>query len=123
MKTSTPALLGLLLASLCAPAARAGEPAAILPLATAGSRPFAYYATVVARLDVNDQPQKAFGSVTDTAHLDVYPRLELIDALDPDARGRGALLFRQYSDVGISYALYRVFPYNMEKVFEGGSSL
>ena len=39
------------------------------------------------------------------------------------ANGRGDLLFRQYSDVGISYSLYRVFPYDMQKVFEGGSSL
>jgi hypothetical protein len=49
--------------------------------------------------------------------------MELIDAVDADANGRGDLLFRQYSDVGISYGLYRVSPYQIEKVFEGGSSL
>ena len=48
---------------------------------------------------------------------------ELIDALDADANGRGDLLFRQYSDVGISYGLYRVSAYQIEKIFEGGSSL
>ena len=94
-----------------------------LPMPTAGSRPFLYYATVVARLDINGDPVKVFSSITDTAHLDVFPRLELIDALDADANGRGDLLFRQYSDAGINYGLYRVFPYNMEKVFEGGGSL
>lgn len=94
-----------------------------LPVAGGGSKPFVYYATIVARLDINDQPQKIFSAVTDTAHLDVYPRLELVDAIDADANGRGDLLFRQYSDVGSSYGLYRVFPYQMEKVFEGGSSL
>jgi len=94
-----------------------------LPMASAGSRPFVYYTTVVARLDINGEPVKVFSSVTDTSHLDVFPRLELIDALDADGNGRGDLLFRQYSDTGMNYGLYRVFPYNLEKVFEGGSSL
>ncbi len=94
-----------------------------LPMPTAGSKPFVYYATFVAHLDTNGDPVKVYSSVTDTTHLDVFPRLELIDALDADANGRGDLLFRQYSDTGINYGLYRVFPYNMEKVFEGGGAL
>ena len=94
-----------------------------LPQGNAGSRPFVYYVTLVAHLDINGNPIKVFSSVTDTTHLDVYSRMELVDAIDADANGRGDLLFRQYSDTGISYGLYRVFPYNMEKVFEGGSSL
>ncbi len=94
-----------------------------LPVAAASSRPFAYYTTYVAHLDTNGDPVKVFSSVTDTTHLDVFPRLELIDALDADGNGRGDLLFRQYSDTSISYGLYRVFPYNMQKVFEGGASL
>jgi hypothetical protein len=84
---------------------------------------FSYFVTMVARVDINDQAQKLFVSVTDTRHLDAYPRLELIDALDADANGRGDLLFRQYSDSGISYGLYRVSAYQVEKVFEGGSAL
>jgi len=94
-----------------------------LPLPVASTKPFAYYVTFVAHLDINGDPVKAFSSVTDTSHLDVFPRLELVDALDADANGRGDLLFRQYSDTGINYGLYRVFPYQMEKIFEGGSSL
>ena len=84
---------------------------------------FTYFATVVARVDINDQAQKLFLSVSDTRHLDAYPRMELIDALDADANGRGDLLFRQYSDSGVSYSLYRVSPYQIEKIFEGGSPL
>jgi hypothetical protein len=84
---------------------------------------FTYFATIVARVDINDQPIKIHTSVTDSRHLDAFPRLELIDALDADANGRGDLLFRQYSDTGISYALYRVSPYQLDKVFEGGSAL
>ena len=84
---------------------------------------FTYFAAVVARIDINDQAQKIFSSVTDTRHLDAYPRMELIDAVDADANGRGDLLFREYSDVGITYGLYRVLAYQVEKIFEGGSSL
>ena len=61
--------------------------------------------------------------VSDSNHLDAYPRMQIIDAIDADANGRGDLLFRQYSDTGISYALFRVFPYQMEKIFEGGAGL
>jgi hypothetical protein len=96
-----------------------------LPVAGAkGQAPdFTYFATIVARIDINDQAQKIFSMVTDSQHLDAYPRMELIDAIDADANERGDLLFRQYSDVGISYGLYRVSPYQIEKIFEGGSSL
>ena len=84
---------------------------------------FDYYVTVVAREDINGNPIKIFSEVSDSNHLDAFPRMEMVDAVDADANGRGDLLFRQYSDVGISYGLYRVYPYDMEKVFEGGSSL
>jgi hypothetical protein len=84
---------------------------------------FNYYVSIVARVDINDQAQKIFTSVTDSRHLDAFPRMELIDAIDADSNGRGNLLFRQYSDTGISYGLYRVSPYQIEKIFEGGSSL
>ena len=84
---------------------------------------FDYFVTVVARVDLNGTPQKIFSVVSDTNHLDAYPRMQVIDAIDADANGRGDLLFRQYSDTGISYALYRVFPYQMTKIFEGGSGM
>ncbi len=78
---------------------------------------------MVAKIDVNGAPQKIFSVVSDSNHLDAYPRMEVIDAVDADANGRGVLLFRQYSDTGITYALYRVFPYQMEKIFEGGAGM
>ena len=82
-----------------------------------------YFVTVVARVDINGQAQKIFSSVTDNNHLDAFPRLEIIDALDADANGRGDLLFRRHSDTGVSYALYRVYPYQMVKIFEGGAGM
>ena len=82
-----------------------------------------YFVTVVARVDINGIAQKIFASVTDSNYLDAFPRMQLMDAVDADANGRGDLLFRQYSDNGINYALFRVYPYQMVKIFEGGSSL
>ncbi len=84
---------------------------------------FDYYVTVVAREDINGIPIKIFSIVSDSNHLDAYPRLEIVGAVDADANGRADLLFRQYSDSGISYGLYRVYPYDLQKVFEGGASL
>ena len=84
---------------------------------------FDYYVTAVAKLDIQGVPQKIFSSVTDSNFLDAFPRMELIDAVDADANGRGDLLFRQYSDGGVSYGLYRVYAYSLRKVFEGGAGL
>ena len=97
---------------------------ATLPVAAAkalGGGACNYFITLVAHEDLNGAPIKIFSPVTDSNHLDSFARMEIIDALDADANGRGDLLFRQYSDVGVSYSLYRVYPYEMKKVFEGGS--
>ncbi len=83
---------------------------------------FDYYVTVVAREDINGTPIKIFSLVSDSNHLDAFPRLEMIDAVDADANGRADLLFREHSDSGVSYSLYRVYPYDLQKVFEGGAS-
>ena len=93
------------------------------PAKPATDKDLDYFVTVVARVDINGQTQKIFSSVTDNNHLDAFPRLEIIDAVDADANGRGDLLFRQHSDGGISYALYRVYPYQMVKIFEGGAGI
>jgi hypothetical protein len=84
---------------------------------------FSYFVTVVAHEDINGAPVEIFSVVSDSNHLDAFPRMEIIDAVDADANGRGDLLFRQYSDTGISYSLYRVYPYEMKKIFEGGSAV
>jgi len=90
---------------------------------TSATGPLDYFVTLVARVDINGQVQKVFSSVTDKNHLDAFPRLEMIGALDADANGRGDLLFRQYNDGSINYGLYRVYPYQMVKIFEGGAGI
>ena len=75
--------------------------------------------TLVARDDMYGDLHKVFASVTDTHHFDVLSRLELIDAVDADGDGRGELLFRQVSDGGSAFVLYRVIGDRLWPLFQG----
>ena len=78
-----------------------------------------YFITLVARSDIYGDLHKAFSQITDQQHLDVLPRYELIDAVDADGDGRGDLLFREVSDAGTAYAVYRVIGDQLWPLFEG----
>jgi len=78
-----------------------------------------YYVTLVTRSDIYGELRKLFFVVTDSEHLDVNPRMQLIDAVDADGDGRGELLFRQISDAGTAYAIYRVHPDQLWSLYEG----
>jgi hypothetical protein len=78
-----------------------------------------YYVTLVVRSDIYGELHKAFANVTDNQHLDVLPRFELIDAVDVDGDGRGELLFRQSSDVGTAFVIYRVIGDQVWPLFQG----
>jgi len=80
-----------------------------------------FYVTVVARLNSQDQLTQLLVMPTDSLHLDLNPRLDLIDAVDADGDNRAELLFRKTTDNGGSYVLYRMTPFQMTQVFEGGS--
>jgi len=66
------------------------------------------YITYIARTDLSFAPQKVFVSITQRDRLDAIPRMELVGAVDADARGKGELLFRLIGDGSYRYALYRV---------------
>jgi hypothetical protein len=75
--------------------------------------------TLIARTNLEGELRKLFFSQTDSAHLDVAPRMELIDAVDADGDGRGELLFRRTFDDGSAYAIYRVTADRLWPLFEG----
>ena len=78
-----------------------------------------YAITLVVREDVNGDLHQALTNITDTEHLDVIPRLELIDAVDVDGDGRGELLFRQVSQAGSAFVVYRVIGDRLYPLFQG----
>jgi len=78
-----------------------------------------YMITIVARQDVNGDLHKSLANITDTQHLDAIPRLELIDAVDVDGDGRGELLFREVSEAGTAFVIYRVIGDRLYPLFQG----
>jgi hypothetical protein len=88
--------------------------------AGAGSEP--YSVSLVARTDIYGDLRKIFSSVTDKFHLDVTPKLELIDVVDADGDGRGELLFRETGDAGTGYIIYRATADKLWKMFDSLSA-
>jgi hypothetical protein len=74
--------------------------------------------TLIARTNLEGELRKLFFSQTDSHHLDVSPRMELIDAVDADGDGRGELLFRRTFDNGSAYAIYRVTADRLWPLFD-----
>ncbi len=80
--------------------------------------PELYNVTIVAKTDIYGNLRKLYSGVTDEFHLDVTPRLELIDAVDADGDGRGELLFRETTDAGSGYVIYRATADKLWKMFD-----
>ena len=83
-----------------------------------GTAPETYHITLVSRTDIYGSLRKLYSGVTDKFHLDVTPRLELIDAVDADGDGRGELLFRETTDAGNGYLIYRATGDKLWKMFD-----
>lgn len=86
---------------------------------SSGVAPLPQEITLVAKTNLEGELRKMFFSATDAQHLDVNPRMELIDAVDADGDGRGELLFRRTSDIGSSYAIYRAAADQLWPLYEG----
>ncbi|MGA9642617.1 MAG: hypothetical protein WBQ72_14565 [Terriglobales bacterium] len=74
--------------------------------------------TLIARTNLEGELLKLFFAQTDSRHLDMRPRMELIDAVDADGDGRGELLFRRIFDSGSAYAIYRVAADQLWPLYE-----
>jgi len=82
-----------------------------------------FYATMVVRVSSSGEMIRLMTKVTDSKHLDMASRYDLIDAVDANGDSRAELLFRRTNDEGSKYVLYSVTPFQLTQVFEGGSAL
>jgi len=77
-----------------------------------------YSIVLVAYPDIYHNLRKLYVGITDKYHLDMTPRLDLIDVVDADGDGRGELLFRETSDLGMGWVLYRATADKLWKLFD-----
>jgi hypothetical protein len=77
-----------------------------------------YSITLVAYPDLYNNLHKIYSGVTDKYHLDLTPRLQLVDAVDADGEGYGELLFRETTDAGGGWLIYRASADKLWKMFD-----
>jgi len=77
-----------------------------------------YSVTLVAYPDIYNNLHILYSGVTDKFHLDLKPQLDLIDAVDADGDGRGELLFRETTDMGTGWVIYRATADKLYKIFD-----
>lgn len=84
---------------------------------TAGAGEQEKFITLIAQPDLYGNVTILFKNLTDAAHLDLAPRMRLIDAVDALGDNRGELLFELRGKTGRQFALYRVLRGQVMKIF------
>jgi len=77
-----------------------------------------YSVMLVAYPDIYGNLHKLHVGITDKFHLDLTPRLDLIDAVDADGDTRGELLFRETTDQGTGWVIYRATADKLWKMYD-----
>jgi hypothetical protein len=72
---------------------------------------------VIGLQDIYGKVQILWHSITDDQHLDVTPRMTLIDAVDPRGDGRANLLFEERNNTDRRFVLYAVGADSAQQVF------
>ena len=75
------------------------------------------YVTIIAQPDFNGDPQLRFQSVTDAKHLDITPRMKLIDAVDTNGDNRAELIFELMRATDRQFAIYTIKGLQAEQAF------
>ena len=78
------------------------------------------FVTLIAQPDLYGNVLVLLKHVADGSHLDVTPRMRLVDAVDALADNRGELLFELRGATQRQFALYRVLRGQAEKLFASG---
>jgi hypothetical protein len=79
------------------------------------------YVTLIAQPDFNGVPKVLFKTVTDDDHLDVTPKMRLVDAVDAKASNRGDLVFELRTNRDREFVIYRIGSGQAQQVFTTGS--
>jgi hypothetical protein len=75
------------------------------------------YVTIIAQPDFDGAPQIRLQSVTDAKHLDVTPRMRLVDAVDTRGDNQADLLFELRRSTDRQFAIYHVRGNHAEQAF------
>lgn len=75
------------------------------------------YVTIIAQPDFYGSPRVIFKQVTDAGHLDVTPRMKLIDAVDTNGDRRAELVFEVRGRGERQFGIYRIVSGHAEQVF------
>ena len=75
------------------------------------------YVTIIAQPDFDGAPQLRLQSVTDAKHLDITPRMRLVDAVDTKGDNQAELLFELRRATDRQFAIYHVRGSHAEQAF------
>jgi hypothetical protein len=78
------------------------------------------FVTLIGQPDLYGGVAVLMKNVTDAAHLDLTPRMRLVDAVDAEADNRGELLFELRGTTERQFTLYRVLRGDARQIFLSG---